>query len=151
MKSRAIYTLIILVISSSCGSKKAAVNREEFTKEVNSYVSKVDANNNLEKEVTEGALTDAEGFKDIGTFKYTVYFDEKTNELYKIINIERTTDTVDETYYFKDGKFVFVKFKGAKNGDRKLYNVTSKREKIGHLDFYKDKAERFQKAFKKSH
>lgn len=146
--------LAILIISSaiySCGSKKAVVNNEDLIKEVNAYVSKVDNNSGLKKEVTEGALTDAEGFKDIGTFKYTVYFDEKSNEVFKIENIERTDQTVSETYYFKNNEFVFVKFNKQIDGKTQLYNGSLKDGNTESLNFYKDKAKRFQKSFKKSH
>lgn len=151
MKLKSIITIFIISLFYSCGAKKVAINKEEALKEVNSYVEKVDANKNLKTEVTEGALTDAEGFTDIGTFKYTVYFDEKSKELFKINNIEKTDDTINETYYFKDGKFVLVKFQSAKNGNSQISNGSLKEGKTESLNFYQDKAIRFQKAFKKSH
>ena len=151
MKFKSILVAIITIsIFYSCGSKKSAVITDEAIKAINAYVSQVD-NKTLKTEVTEGALTDAEGFKDIGTFKYTVYFDEKTKELFKINNIEKTTETVNETYYFKDGKYVFVKFQNANNGDTQTPHGSLKDGKNKSLNFYKDKAERFQKAFKRSH
>ncbi len=110
MKLKSILIAIITVsIFYSCGSKKAAVNEEKLAKETNSYVAIVDKNTNLKKEVTEGALTDAEGFKDIGTFKYTVYFDENTKELFKIKNVEMTDKTITETYYFQENELVYLK------------------------------------------
>lgn len=151
MKLKSILISIIVVsFFYSCGSKKSAVSKEEAIKAINAYVSQVDSKT-LKTEVTEGALTDVKGFKDIGTFKYTVYYDEKTKELFKINNIEKTDDTINETYYFKDGKYVFVKFQSAKNGDSQLPNGSLKDGKSESLNFYKDKAERFQKEFKRNH
>ncbi|MCK7589718.1 hypothetical protein M0G43_03955 [Subsaxibacter sp. CAU 1640] len=150
MKIKSLLVFSIIVAFYSCGSKKSAVSKEELIKATNDYVQKVDKMT-LKTEVTEGALTDAEGFKDIGTFKYTVYFDENTNELFKINNVEKTSETIDETYYFKDGKFVFVKFNRAIDGSTKLYNGSLKDGKTEGLKFYQNKAERFQKEFKKSH
>uniref|UniRef100_UPI004048F382 hypothetical protein n=1 Tax=Gelidibacter sp. TaxID=2018083 RepID=UPI004048F382 len=148
---KSILSIVFLTILCSCGSKKSTVSQEEFIKTTNSYISEVDTNKNLKTEVTEGVLTDKEGFADIGTFKYTVYFDEKTKELFKIRNVEKTNETVDETYYFKDNKFVFVKFNKQIDGETEFYNGSLKAGKGETLNFYKDKAKRFQKAFKRSH
>ncbi|MEZ4801782.1 MAG: hypothetical protein R2797_03345 [Gelidibacter sp.] len=150
MKIKYLIVFSIIVAFYSCGSKKSAVSKEELIKATNDYVSKVDKMT-LKTEVTEGALTDEEGFKDIGTFKYTVYFDENTHELFKINNVEKTSETIDETYYFKDGKFVFVKFNKAIDGSTKLYNGSLKDGKTEGLKFYQNKAERFQKEFKQNH
>ena len=150
MKLKILAYIILTFLFFSCGSKKSAVSKEELIKATNDYVSKVDKMT-LKTEVTEGALTDEEGFKDIGTFKYTVYFDDNTNEVFKINNFEKTSETIDETYYFKDGKFVFVKFNKAIDGSTKLYNGSLKDGKTEGLKFYQNKAERFQKEFKKSH
>lgn len=151
MKIKSIVVIIVASVLYSCGTKKAAVSQEEFIKTVNAYVSKVDSNKTLKTEVTEGALTDDEGFNDIGTFKYTVFFDEKTNEMFKIENVEKTNETISETYYFKDNEFVFVKFNKIIDGEKQLYNGTLKDGKTISLNFYKDKAKRFQKAFEKNH
>lgn len=151
MKFKSIVAILIISILYSCGTKKSAVNKEELIKEVNAYVSKVDNNNNLKKEVTEGALTDSEGYKDIGTFIYTVYYDEKTKELFKINNIEKTSETINETYYFKDDKYVFVKFADTNLKDSQLPKGSIKDGPSKTRDFYKDKAERFQKEFKRNH
>lgn len=151
MKIKSILAIVIIITLFSCGSKKAVVNKEELIKEINLYVSTVDNDNTLKKEVTDGALTDLEGFKDIGTFKYTVYFDEKTKELFKIENVEKTDNNISETYYFKNNDFVFVKFNKIIDGKSQLYNGSFKDGKSESLNFYKDKAERFQKEFKRNH
>lgn len=156
MKIKSIITILLISMLYSCGTKKSAVNKQEITKDdlvktVNAYVSKVDSNTNLKKEVIEGALTDAEGYKDIGTFKYTVFYDENTKELFKIENIEKTDETIHETYYFKNNDFVFVKFNKLIDGEKQLYNRPIKDGKTESLNFYGDKAKRFQKAFEKSH
>ncbi len=151
MKIKYIITVILIAMLYSCGTKKSAVSKEELIKHVNAYVSTVNNNQNLKKEVTEGALTDAEGFNDIGTFKYTVFYDETTKELFKIENIEKTDKTIQETYYFKNNDFVFVKFNKLIDGEKKLYNSPIKDGKTESLNFYGNKAKRFQKAFEKSH
>lgn len=151
MKIKAIVAIIIVSVIYSCGAKKSAASQEELIKEINSYVSKVDSNTTLKTEVTEGALTDAEGFNDIGTFKYTVFFNEKSNDVLKIVNVEKTNETISETYYFKDNEFVFVKFNKQIDGVKQLYNGILKDGKTESLNFYKDKAKRFQKAFEKNH
>ncbi len=154
MKVKSIIPIIIIALFYSCGSKKTAASQEQLVKEVNTYVSKVD-NMSLKKEITDGALTDAEGFKDIGTFKYTVYFDESTKELFKIENVEKTDKTISETYYFKNQTLVFLK--SSSNSETKQIhlkkgrviseqNTTSEDQQL-----LIEKANRFYKAFKKGH
>ncbi len=151
MKNKFILLAIMTATMFSCGSKKSIVNKEVLIKEIDSYVSKVDSNKGLKSEIIEGALTDAEGFNDIGTFKFTVFFDEGTNEVFKIENIEKTDQAISETYYFKNEDFVFVKFNKQVEGVTQLYDGNLKDGKAESLKFYKDKAKRFQKSFKKSH
>lgn len=151
MRFKSLLLVTIILSLNSCGAKKSAASQEELIKEINSYVSKVDSDTSLKSEVTEGALTDAEGFNDIGTFKYTVFFNEKSNDVLKIVNVEKTKETISETYYFKDNEFVFVKFNKVIDGEKQLYNGTLKDGKTESLNFYKDKAKRFQKAFEKNH
>src|SRR5690606_28339096 len=131
--------------------KKATVSKEDLIKEANVYATEIDNNKNLKTEVTEGALTDADGFKDVGTFKYTVYYDEASKELYKIENIEKIEDTIMETYYFKNNEFVFVKLNNQIDGETQFYNGSLNDGKTESLKFYTEKAKRFQKAFEKSH
>lgn len=90
-----ILTVISLTIIS-CGPKPGK-SISSITKEIDNYKSKVDANANLQEETIEGALTDTDGFKDIGQFNYTVYSDRNNNDLVKIKNIEITDKTISET------------------------------------------------------
>ena len=53
--------------------------------------------------------------------------------------------------YFKDNKYVFVKFNKIVDGKSQLYNGSQKDGKTDSMNFYRDKAKRFQKAFEKSH
>ncbi|MEO6348367.1 MAG: hypothetical protein ABIO60_10715 [Aquaticitalea sp.] len=156
MKLKSIISAIIMVATlCSCGAKKAVVNKEELKKEAISYISNVDNNNNLKKEVIEGALTDSEGFKDIGTFKYTVYFDVNSNKLFKIKNVEMTDKTITESYYFQDNELVYLKSVSG-NDTKTIYlkkgrvvsetNTTSDDQQV-----LLAKAKRFQNAFEKSH
>lgn len=155
MKIKSIITIITISLLYSCGSKKGAISQEGMIKEINSYAQTVDNNGNLKKEITEGALTDTEGFNDIGTFKYTVHFDTKTNQLYKIENIETTDRTVSEYYYFKDENLISI-LAVSGHTTKKIFlkkgrviseeNTTSEDQQL-----LIEKANRFQKAFKKSH
>ena len=64
----------------------------------------------------------------------------------------KNTDALNGvTIDIKDGEFVFVKFNKPVDGSSKLYGGSLKDGKTESLKFYKDKAERFQKEFKKNH
>lgn len=148
------HILIILALFASCGPKPNQ-SIADITKITDTYISKVDAKTNLKEEMIEGALTDAEGFKDIGKFKYTVYFDGQTNELFKIKNIEMTDKTISETYYFNAGNLMFINTNlgGALN---KIYVQKNKIISDTKMDadsqkLLLEKAKRFKKAFEKSH
>lgn len=148
-------TLLILITSFiySCGSvsKETQVKNKIAT---DSYVTKIENNNTLKVKNTKGALTDTEGFKDIGTFEYSIFFDD-SNELLKIINIETTNNTVKEAYYFADNTLCLVSIED-KAKTKKIYthdgkvtsteNISDDEQKI-----LLDKAKRFQKAFKQNH
>jgi len=154
MKLRIFIALFGIAFLNSCGLKtpKSVAN---ITEETNAYVSKINANTSLKEETTEGALTDAEGFKDIGQFKYTVYFDEQTKTLYKITNVETTTETVSETYYFKEGKLMVIDVNSAGSENRMYVRkgkfVTDNRDNADAEKLLLDKAKRFRKAFKRNH
>lgn len=151
---KAFQILFAITLFFSCGpkpSKSIAV----ITKETNAYISKVDANSNLKEEMVEGALTDTKGFKDIGKFKYTVYFDEQTNKLFKIKNIEMTDKTISETYYFNDGDLVLIDT-NLEGISKKMYVQKNKIISENKTDaatqkLLLEKAKRFQKAFQKEH
>jgi len=154
MKLKSLLVILIISTINSCGPK-VGKDSNALLKDTKSHISKIDSNKTLKSEFTEGALTDAEGFKDIGTFKYTVYFDENTNELFKIKNVEKTTKSITETYYFQENELVYLK--SVSGNDTKIIylkkgrvvsetNTTSEDQQL-----LLAKAERFQKAFKKSH
>ncbi|MGJ8591215.1 MAG: hypothetical protein ACSHXF_01630 [Aquaticitalea sp.] len=154
MKFKSIIALIIISVVYSCGPK-VGKNSNAILAETKNYMSQVDSNENLKTEVTEGALTDAEGFKDIGSFTYTIYYDINTNELFKIKNVEKTESTTTETYYFKDNDLIYLQSNSG-NNIKTIYlkkgrvisetNTTSEDQQI-----LLAKGERFQKGFKKSH
>ena len=106
MRSCCLY-LVLVVILGSCGTKMSE-RPGSLMDRISQYTQKIDADKNLESEMIEGALTDAEGFKDIGTFKYTVFFDKETKDLMKIVNIESTDKTITESYYFENNKLNYL-------------------------------------------
>src|SRR5690606_27175447 len=150
-KLKSILSIILLTILCSC-EQKAVTSTDKLVKETETYTSKVDANKNLKETTTEGALTDIDGFKDIGTFKYDVLFDESTNELYRIKNIEKTDKTTSETFYFDKGKLVYVT-SVSNNTSKKIYLnsrgkvIHSSNISIEEQKLLLDKAKRFKKAF----
>lgn len=155
MKLKSLISILVITVIYSCGSKKSALNQENLIDDIKSYITSVDANGTLTKKTTEGALTDAEGFKDIGTFKYTVYFDAGTEELFKIENVEKTNKNLTETYYFRNQKLVYLKSvsgttakKIVLNDDRVILEENTTPEDQTALI---EKANRFSKMFNKSH
>jgi hypothetical protein len=148
---KSILSIVLLTILCSCGPK-TTTSTDQLVKETETYTSKVDANKSLKETTTEGALTDIDGFKDIGTFKYHVLFDESNNQLYRIKNIEKTDKTITETYYFSKGDLVYVT-SVSYNTSKKIYlnnrgkvihssNISPEEQKL-----LLDKAKRFKKAF----
>lgn len=154
MKIKFFQILFAVIVLASC-APKTGKSMAITTKETDTYISKVNANTNLKHEMIEGALTDSEGFKDIGNFRYTVFFDEKTEALYKIKNLEITDKTISEAYYFKDGDLVFIDA-NLGSASNKIYihkgNVLSQSKiKTPTEKLLLEKAKRFQKAFQKEH
>ncbi|WP_445736081.1 hypothetical protein [Mariniflexile sp.] len=148
-------SLFVLLTLVSCGTK-THLSADAVVSETDKTISKIDTNSNLKEIKTEGVLTDTDGFKDIGSFKYYVLFDEKTHELHQIKNIETTNKTLAETYYFSDNKLIHIHSKLSDKPVKKIYlhnkkvvakeHVTPEEEKL-----LLDKANRFQKAFQKTH
>lgn len=153
MKTYYLY-LVLVVILGSCGTK-VPESPQTLIKESELYSKNIDADKNLESEMIEGALTDAEGFKDIGTFRYTVFFDKETKDLMKIVNIESTDKTITESYYFENNKLNYFYASGNPN-PQKLYlkkgkvvsseNISSSEQKL-----FLAKAKRFQREYSKTH
>ena len=148
---KSILSIVSLAILCSCGPK-TVTSTDQLVKETETYISKVDANKDLKETTTEGALTDIDGFKDIGTFKYHVLFDENKNELYRIKNIEKTDKTITETYYFDKGNLIYVT-SVSNNTSKKIYLnnrgkvIHSSNISIEEQKLLLDKAKRFKKAF----
>ncbi|WP_308991541.1 hypothetical protein QLS71_005865 [Mariniflexile litorale] len=147
--------IILLLTVLSCGTK-TYISKDVAVAEIEKTISKIDANKKLKETITEGALTDKEGFKDIGTFKYYVFFDENTNELSKIKNTEITSKTITEAYYFSDNKLIFITSQIANTPIKKIYIQNKRVISKEHVNEEEEKlllnkANRFQKAFKKIH
>lgn len=150
MKYKILSIVLIATLLFSCGTKK--MSNDEITKTTETLVSKIDANKTLKKETTEGALTDKAGFNDIGTFKYSVYFDAANKDLYRIENIEMTDKTRKETYYFDNEKLVFIKASAANESTKEIYTkgfkmLMKKNASDDEAKLLIDKAKRFKAAF----
>ncbi len=154
MRKHLLY-LVLVIVSVSCGTK-VSKNPESLIKEVELHSAGIDSDKALETDITEGALTDGKGFKDIGKFKSTVFFNKKTNELLKITNVEITDKTITENYYFKSNKLSYFDSHSGNSKPKKIYlynnkvvsteSVTPEEQK-----FFIAKAKRFQKAFNETH
>ncbi|WP_100611146.1 hypothetical protein [Confluentibacter lentus] len=154
MRKRFLY-LVLVIVLVSCGTK-VSKNPEILVKEVELHSAKIDSDKALEIETTEGALTDTDGFEDIGKFKFTVFFNKETNELLKITNVETTDKTITETYYFKNNKLSYFGSHLGNSKPKKIYLYNSKVVSIENLSpeeqkLFIAKAKRFQKAFKETH
>lgn len=154
MKNYLGFILLLLTVFS-CGTK-TNLSTDAVVSETEKTVLKIDADKNLKEVLTEGALTDKEGFKDIGTFKYYVLFDESNHALSRIKNIEITNKTVTETYYFSDGKLVFINSESAGTPVKKIYIHNKKVVAKEHVNLEEEKlllnkVKRFEKAFKEEH
>lgn len=153
MKKR-FQILLAITVLVSCGPKPSK-SIAEVIRNTDAFILKVDASPNLKKELIEGALADASGFKDIGTFKYTVYFDQQTNELFKIKNVEMTDKTISETYYFNAGDLVLIDT-NLEGTSTKMYVQKNKiisetKTDAATQKLLIEKAKRFQKTFQKEH
>ncbi|MCB0446345.1 MAG: hypothetical protein KDD03_02335 [Gelidibacter sp.] len=150
-----IHLIVVCLLVVSCGTK-TVVNKEMVIKESQSMAAKTDTNKSLKEIKTEGALTDKEGFKDIGTFKYSEFYDEKTNEILKIKNVETTDKTITETYYFEDNNVYLIVSESSQKPTKKIYVhrgkiVSNENTNSDEQQLLLDKAKRFQKSFKKNH
>lgn len=147
--------LVVAVIMVSCGTK-VPKDPESLIKEVELYSERINTDKSLELEATEGALADAEGFKDIGKFKYTVFFNKESKDLVKIVNVETTDKTMTETYYFKNNKLNYFNVSSGNQNAKKLYlnngkvvssqNISSEEQKL-----FLAKARRFKQEFTQNH
>ena len=147
--------LVFIIVLAACGPK-VSKSPESLIKEAEIYSQKIDADKGIKTEMTEGALTDNEGFKDIGKFKYTVFFNNETKELFKIKNIETTDKTITENYYFKNNKLIYLESSSKNSKPKKIYLSKGKVVSAESLSpeeqkLLMAKAKRFQKAFEETH
>ncbi len=138
----------------ACGPKTTA-SEPIALETTNTYVSEVESDNQLLKETKKGALTDKEGFKDIGYFTYTTYTDENTGQLVRIKNVETIDATTTENYYFNDDVLVLIKISETNQTNKFIYTNGNKIRTAPGVSavektLYLNKAKRFKKAFKKS-
>lgn len=150
-----LIAFLVVVIQISCGAK-ISNNPEAYKNEVDGYIKIVDNDNTLETYQITGALTDEEGFKDVGTFQYTVFFDGSSNNLKKIQNIEITNQTIEETYYFNNGGLIYFKSVTENSNPKRIYShkgkvISSANINSEEQNIFLSKAKRFQKAFQESH
>lgn len=139
----------------SCGTKPAKSNADVIKTSEN-YISEVNNSSVLKEEVTEGALTDKDGFKDIGKFRYSIFYNQKTKQLFRIKNIETTDKTIEENYYFKNNELIYISSSSKGKPDHKIYTKGFKViSKINTTDdeakFLLKKAKRFKKQFEENH
>nr|WP_321221713.1 hypothetical protein [uncultured Psychroserpens sp.] len=147
-----IATLVLTLILFSCGTKNVKSN-DTVINTTETYVSKIDTNKNLKEETTEGALTDENGFEDIGTFKYSVLFDKDSKELFRIKNIEISKVTITEHYYFRNHNLVYIVSSTPNQNDKKIYTngdkkvVSSINVSDEDVKLLLQKAKRFKNSF----
>ena len=107
MKFKVLIMITVFAALWSCGSKPSTTKSASLT-EAQNWVAQIDTDSKLKSEKTSGALTDAKGFEDIGRFDYTVFYTEANRELIKIRNVEITSQTVTESYYFHNKSLFFI-------------------------------------------
>ncbi len=147
--------IVLFLMVFSCGTK-TKLSKDATVAQTDNTILKIDVDKNLKETLTEGALTDKEGFNDIGTFKYYVFFDENSHELSKIKNIETINITISETYYFSDNKLISITSETANMPIKQIYIQNKRVVSKEHVNAEDEKlllakAKRFQEAFKKEH
>jgi hypothetical protein len=147
--------LILLVFSLVYSCNTTKLNQTKMN-ETDAYVLKINNNKTLEESYVEGVLTDVSGNLDQGHFKYNTFFDNKTNELYRIKNTEITSNSVTENFYFNNNKLVFITTKTENASPIEMYILNGKvvNNKTGHSQYEEvllNKARLFQKEFIKTH
>ena len=119
MNPKIIVAMLVFVLFYNCGTKMPS-NSENIIKDRESYVSKLNQQP-LETKISEGALTDASGFKDVGKFKLTYYYKSDTKNLVRIENIETTSKVVTENFYFENKDLLAISTKTDDAIAEKLY------------------------------
>ena len=148
--------ILILLVFSFVYSCNTVKYNETKMNETDAYVLKINNNKTLEESFVEGVLTDVSGNLYQGRFKYNTFFDNKTNELYRIKNTETTSNTVTENFYFNNNKLVFITTKTENASPIEMYILNGKvvNNKTGHSQYEEvllNKARLFQKEFIKTH
>jgi len=151
MRTYITFALIVFTLLS-CGTTSVKSNAS-LIKTTDLHVAKINGNTALIEETTEGALTDKEGFQDIGSFKYSVFFDKDSKELFRIKNVEITDNTVTERYYFSPHELIYIHVSTSGQPDKAIYtNGFKVRSSSNVMDdeakLLLNKAKRFQKAFR---
>ena len=155
MNIRPLHLIGIALLMIACGSKPTTSEAEKFITTTDAYIIKIDGNSKLIEEFTEGALTDQDGFNDIGRFKSSVLFDKVTKELFRIENTEITDKTITERYYFHNHRLVYIEVSTSGKPNKKIYVRDSKKvvSKLNVSDVETkvliNKAKRFQLAFQR--
>ncbi|QDO93405.1 hypothetical protein FNB79_05245 [Formosa sediminum] len=155
MKVKGILIIVICATVWSCGVNKH-LDSSNLISDIEAYISKVDSDNSLEESTVEGALTDTEGFEDIGTFKSHRRFNPTTKTLYRIENIENienTGDTRAERYYFRDNSLVAVRVNSSPTNNKNIYLNEGKIISSSNIDLEEAellivKGERFKNEYK---
>ncbi|TYC13504.1 hypothetical protein ES677_07160 [Bizionia gelidisalsuginis] len=153
MKLKALLLPVMSLFMVACGPK---LNSDAFIKSTDAYALKINKNTDLKQTLTRGALTDASGFKDIGTFTYQEKFSQDEHALFQIKNSEKTDQTLTENYYFKADKLVLITSTSPSGNTKKLYIKNGKvisRVNIGKIQekILINKAKLFKKQFKSAH
>ncbi|MBJ7882275.1 hypothetical protein [Gelidibacter salicanalis] len=148
-KYLSLFAIAFIIVS--CG-----VNKDTTSKNLESQAIKINANKNLIETRTEGVLTDNEGFKDIGSFKYSVFYDATTKDLSKIINIEIIDKSITESYYFADNKLFLIVSEAVQIPAKKIYVhnkkiISSESVEPEEQQLLLEKGIRFQKEFQNNY
>lgn len=155
MKKRIVFLMgFLMMLTNSCGLKNTKSN-DDIIKENKNHITKVN-NQDLKEIFSEGALTDISGFKDIGAFKLTYYYNKVDKELLRIENIETTSKVVAENFYYKNGRLIYVSSITDNEPLKQLHLIKGKMLNESNLDKgYKKillhKAKMLQNEFNKGH
>lgn len=152
MKIKFFTLFLLFLIVIACGTK-VSKSTDVMQKEVYVLVEKTNTNSSLEQSVVEGALTNASGTADIGSFKIQYFFDAETKTLLRIKNIETTNKILTENFYFNNNELIFIDFEKSGETKKQLFIdkgriVNSASSESEYTKILLNKAKMFQKEFK---
>lgn len=152
MKIKFFTLFLLFLIVIACGTK-VSKSTDAMQKEVYVLVEKTNTNSSLEQSVVEGALTNASGTADIGSFKIQYFFDAETKTLLRIKNIETTNKILTENFYFNNNELIFIDFEKSGETKKQLFIdkgriVNSASSESEYTKILLNKAKMFQKEFK---